>query len=110
MTGVQTCALPIWVWGEDLVSYACYCFDFANCEPSPDDVKIYTVATAFSPSSPVLSIEEPLERVKATSLYSHATRHGPNQETYVIPEGNILRITQQNHPDSILHIPMASVM
>ncbi|KAF8723795.1 hypothetical protein AX14_009188 [Amanita brunnescens Koide BX004] len=48
----------------------------------------------------VLSIEESLERAKATSLYSHATRHDPNWETYVIPEGTILRITQQNHPDS----------
>ena len=90
------------VWGEDLASSACYCFDFVNREHqyilTPNDVKIYT-GNCVQPSVPVLSIEESLERAKATSLYSHATRHDPNWETHVIPEGTILRITQQSHPD-----------
>lgn len=62
-----------------------YChFDFVNGERqyilTPDDVKIYTVETAFSPSIRVLSIEDSLEKAKATSLYSHA-RIDPNWET-----------------------------
>jgi hypothetical protein len=102
--------LMVRVWGGDLASYECYCFDFVNHECqyilTPDDIKIYTVATAFSPSIQVLSIEQSLENAKATSLYSHATRHDPNWETYIIREGTILRITQQNHSDRFLHIPL----
>ena len=47
--------LMIRVWGEDLASSACYCFDFVNREHqyilTPNDVKIYTAATAFSQAS-----------------------------------------------------------
>ncbi|KIL59152.1 hypothetical protein M378DRAFT_169660 [Amanita muscaria Koide BX008] len=102
--------LMVRVWGGDLASYECYCFDFVNRKRqyilTPDDVKIYTVATAFSPSAQVLSMEDSLEKAKATSLYSHATRRDPNWETYIVREGTVLRITQQNHPDRFLHIPM----
>ncbi|KAI6137359.1 hypothetical protein F5141DRAFT_1209689 [Pisolithus sp. B1] len=98
------------IWGGDLESYQCYCFDFVNRECqyilTPDDVKIYTMATAFSPSIQVLSMEDSLEKVKVKLLYSHATRCDPNWETYVIHEGTILHITQQNHPDHFLHIPI----
>jgi hypothetical protein len=98
------------VWGGDLASYQCYCFDFVNRERqyilTPDDVKIYSVATAFSPSAEVLSIEQSLEKAKATTLYSNATRCDPNWETYIIPEGTTLHITQWNHSDRFLHIPM----
>lgn len=98
------------VWGGDLASYEYYCFDSINNERqyilAPDDVKIYSVATAFSPSLQVLSIEQSLENANATSLYSHATRHDPNWETYLVHEGTILRITQQNHSDRFLHIPL----
>src|ERR1700730_12581160 len=98
------------VWGGDLESYKSYCFDFVNCERryilTPDDVKIYTVETAFIPSAQVLSMEDLLEKANAKSLYSHATRHDPNWETYIVHEGTVLRITQQNHPDRFLHIPI----
>jgi hypothetical protein len=101
--------LMIRVWGDDLASYESYCFDFVNRERqyilTPDDVKIYSVATAFSPSTQVLSIEQSLENANATSLYSHATRRDPNWETYIVREGTILRITLRNHPDRFLHIP-----
>jgi hypothetical protein len=91
--------LMIRVWGaRDLASYQRYCFDFVNRERqyilTPDDVKIYAVATGFNPSAEVLSIE-------ATTLYSHATRRDPNWETYIVPEATILRITQQNHSDHL---------
>ena len=102
--------LMIRVWGGDLAFCECYCFDFVNREReyilTPDDVKIYTVATAYSPSIRLLSMEQTLEEAGATTLYSHATRRDPNWETYVIQEGAVLRITQQNHPDRYLHIPM----
>ena len=102
--------LIIRVWGGDLASYECYCFDFVNREHqyilTPEDVKIYTMATAFSPGAQVLSIEDSLEKAKAKSLYSHATRRDPNWETYIVHEGTVLHITQQNHPDRFLHIPI----
>jgi hypothetical protein len=102
--------LMVRVWGGDLASYEYYCFDFVNRERqyilTPHDIKIYSVATAFSPSAQVLSIEQSLENSKATLLYSHATRRDPNWETYLVREGTILRITQQNHSDQFLHIPM----
>ena len=68
----------------DLASYERYrdCFDFINCDRqyilTPVDVKIYTVATAFTPSVQdvqFLSIEQSSEKAKVTSLYSNATRH-----------------------------------
>jgi hypothetical protein len=82
--------LMVRVWGGDLESYECYCFDFVNRERqyilTPDDVEIYSVATALSPSARVLSIEQSLEKSKATSLYSDATRRDPNWETYIVRE------------------------
>jgi hypothetical protein len=62
--------LMVRVWGGDLASYEYYCFDFVNRERqyilTPHDVKIYSVATAFSPSlsTQVLSIEQSLENSK----------------------------------------------
>ena len=101
--------LMVRVWGGDLASYGLYCFDFVNGEHqhilTPDDIKIYTMPTAFDPGSQVLSIEESMERAKS-SLYSHATRRDPNWETYTVPEGTVLRITQQNNPDRFLHMPI----
>jgi hypothetical protein len=100
--------LMVRVWGGDLASYECYCFDFVNHEHqyilTPDDVKIYSVATALSPSVQVLSIEKSLEMAKAISLFPETP--DPNWETYIVHEGTILRITQQNHPDRFLHIPL----
>ncbi|KAI6023014.1 hypothetical protein BKA83DRAFT_115944 [Pisolithus microcarpus] len=102
--------LMVRVWGGDLERYEYYCLDFVNHERqhilTPDDVKIYTLATALSPSARVLSVEDSLEKANAKSLYSHATRRDPNWETYVIREGTVLRITQQNRPDRFLHIPI----
>lgn len=102
--------IMIRVWGGDLATNNLYSFDFVNKERqyilTPEDVKIFTVATALSPSLPVLSIEDLLEAQRATSLYSHATRQDPNWETYIIREGTILRITQRKHPDRYLHIPL----
>ena len=102
--------LTVRVWGGDTVAiHKCYCFDFINnkCQYiiTPDDVKIYTVATPFFPSVQVLSLEDSFEKAGAKSLYSHATRRDPNWETYLVPEGTVLRITQQNRPDHFLHIP-----
>ncbi|KAI6029857.1 hypothetical protein PISMIDRAFT_680793 [Pisolithus microcarpus 441] len=74
--------LMVRVWGGDLEYYEYYCLDFVDHERqyilTPDDVKIYTVATAFSPSARVLSVEDALEKARARSLYSHATRCDPN--------------------------------
>lgn len=102
--------LMVRLWEGDLGYYECYCFDFVNGERqyilTPEDIKIYSVATAFTPSRRILSIEESLEQANATSLYSHATRHDPNWETYIIHEGTALRIIQKNHPDRLLHIPV----
>ncbi len=85
------------VWGGDLASYGLYSFDFVNSGRqhilAPDDVKVYTVATAFDPGSQVKSIEQSSETAS------------PNRETYLVHEGTILRITQQNNPDLFLHIP-----
>src|SRR6266852_5154045 len=96
------------VWGGDLASQGVYSFDFVNNERqyilTPDDVKIYTVATAFDSGSHVLSIGQSLEMAR-TSSHSHATSHDPNWGTYIVREGTILRITQQNYPDRFLHIP-----
>lgn len=98
------------VWGGDLESFEYYCLDFVNHERqyilTPDDVKIYAVATPFSPSLRVLSIEDTLKKANAKSLFSHATRCDPNWETYLVHEGTVLRITQQNRPDLFLHIPI----
>jgi hypothetical protein len=62
--------LMVRVWGGDLASYEYYCFDFINRERQyilrPDDIKIYTVATAFDPSSQVLSIKDTLEMGKSS--------------------------------------------
>jgi hypothetical protein len=99
--------LMVRVWRGDLDE--CYSFDFVNRERqyilTPDDVKIYSMATAFTPSIQVLSIEQSLEEAGATTLYSHATRRDPNWETYIVHEGTVLRITQKNHPDRLLNIP-----
>ncbi|KAF8324827.1 hypothetical protein F5887DRAFT_1086031 [Amanita rubescens] len=101
--------LTVRVWGGNLAIHKCYCFDFINREHqyilTPDDVKIYSMPTPFVPSFQVLSLEDSVEKAGATSLYSHATRSDPNWETYLIPEGTVLRITQQNGPDHFLHIP-----
>ncbi|KAF5369684.1 hypothetical protein D9615_010160 [Tricholomella constricta] len=99
--------LMIRIWPGDLGDR--YCFDFVNRERqyilAPDDVKIYSAATAFTPSMPVVSIEQALDEAGA-SFYSHATRPDPNYETYNVHEGTILRITQKNHPDRYLNMPM----
>lgn len=90
--------LMVRVWGGDLERYEYYCLDFVNHERqyilTPDDVKIYAVATPFSPSVRVLSIEDTLKKANAKSLFSHATRRDPNWETYLVHEGTVLRITQ----------------
>ncbi|KAF8623283.1 hypothetical protein AX17_007489 [Amanita inopinata Kibby_2008] len=110
--------LIIRVWSGDLANYRCYSFDFVNNEHqymrTPDDIKIYCVATAFTPGLEVLSIEQSLERAMeaspqfARSLSSarNTAEHDPNWETYVVPEGITLRITQQSRPDRFLHIPV----
>ena len=82
--------LIIRVWGGDLESYRRYSFDFVDSEHcyilAPHDVKVYSMATAFSPPAQVLSLQESLEQAKATSIYSHVTRLDPNRETYIIFE------------------------
>ncbi|KAI5993197.1 hypothetical protein EDD15DRAFT_2196638 [Pisolithus albus] len=103
-------SLSIQVWGGDLEKLQHYCLDFVDGENryilAPDDVKIYTLATPFFPSTRLLSMEDAVEKVNAKSLYSHATRQDPNWEMYLAHEGDVLHITQQNHPDCYINIPV----
>jgi hypothetical protein len=84
------------VWGGDLASYEYYCFDFVNRERqyilTPDDVKIYSVATAFRRSVQFLSIEQSLEEAKAT--------YTPTQPG-VIPTGKLTLFVKAQF--SVLH-------
>ena len=95
------------VWGDNLASSHRYNFDFINnehkCILKPDDVKIYSNAldVQVEPNAPVL----PINQVFARAVLGHASSQDPNQEDYLIREGKILRITQQNRPDLFLHIP-----
>ena len=110
--------LRIRFWGGDLASYRIYCFDFVNREhqyiPTPENVTIYTVETAFSPSVEVLSIERSVKKTRAASPQAFtsldASKFDPNWETYIVPEGTILRLTQQNQPDQFLHIPIRAII
>ncbi|KIL64267.1 hypothetical protein M378DRAFT_11636 [Amanita muscaria Koide BX008] len=74
------------VWGGDLATYHCYCFDFVNHErqyiPTPKNIKIYSVATELSLSVRVFSIEDSLEKAKTRPLYSLSA-------TSVIPTGRL---------------------
>ncbi|KAF8239134.1 hypothetical protein L208DRAFT_1420849 [Tricholoma matsutake] len=106
--------LMVRVWGGDLASYEYYCFNFVNRECqyilTPHDIKIYSVATAFSLSAQVLSIEQSLENSKATSLYSHATRHDPNWEIVKAPFfvlcSRTTLIVSSTYPGKPLRIPL----
>lgn len=102
--------LFIRVWGGDLERLEHYSLDFVNHECqyilAPDDVKMYTMETPYFPSTRVLSMEDAVEKAGAKTLYSHATRSDPNWETYLVHEGDVLRITQRNRPDRYLHIPV----
>ena len=109
--------LMIRVWGGYLESYKCYCFDFVNCERQyiliPDEVKIYTVETAFSPSAQVLSMEDYWKR-------RMRSRYTPTQPG-VIPTGRLpsfvkapfsvlrsrtTRIVSSTYPSEPLMIPL----
>jgi len=97
------------VWDGDLSSCRSYCLDFTNSKRehilAPNDVEIYSAASPYHPGGRLLSIEQSLDNAKST-LYSHSTRVDPNWETYVVREGAVLRITQQNHSDCILQMPI----
>ncbi|KAM6504282.1 hypothetical protein JOM56_001225 [Amanita muscaria] len=66
------------VWGGGLESLDRYCFDFVNSQgqyiPTPDDVKIYNVATVFQPSVQILSMEQNLENACFSVLRRRTTR------------------------------------
>lgn len=110
--------LAIRVWGGDLAQSHAYCFDFINRQRqyirTPSGLKIYAETNSFNPSGEVLSIEASLERTMAQSMQFQTTmelaRGGqavdPNWETYIIPEGTRLRITQLGKADSFLTIPI----
>jgi hypothetical protein len=100
--------------GGDMASYQYYC-DFLDCNGkyirAPDDVKIYSVATAFCPSIEICSIEQSLanssfqlqQRLSNPSEY--ARTYDPHWESYLVPEGTLLRITQINRPDVFSKYP-----
>lgn len=109
--------LGIRVWGGGLDSFQLFSFDFVNKDGkyirTPDDVKIYSVATGFTPCLEVHSIEKSLAladpKNSPTSLRNYRrdeSKFDPNWETYVIPEGTLLRIVQRNQPDRFLQIPI----
>lgn len=98
------------IWGQGLAQYQCYCFDFVNEKQqyirTPEDIKIYSVAAGFTPAVQLLSIEQSLEKSGASSLLPDPSKHNPNKETYIIPEGTIIRVQQANHPDVLVQIPV----
>jgi hypothetical protein len=108
--------LMIRCWGADMTSYGYYCFDFLDRNGkyirTPDDVKIYAVATAFCPSMEIRSIEQSLAnssfqlQQQFSNPSEYARTYNPHWETYLVPEGTLLRITQVNRPDLFFQIPM----
>jgi hypothetical protein len=110
--------LAIRVWDGDLAPCHAYSFDFVNHQrqyiPAPPGLKIYAEANGFIPGGEVLSIEASLERAMVQSMQFRRTielaRGGqtgdPNWETYIIPEGTRLRITQLGKADCFLNIPI----
>lgn len=69
-------------------------------------MSVYAVDIATGASDQVPSIEQSLEKAKATSFYSDATRCDPNWETDIIRENTTLHITQHNHSDRFPRIPL----
>jgi len=108
--------LMVRCWGGDMASYRYYCFDFLDCNGkyirTPDDVKIYSVATAFCPGIEIRSIEQSLAnssfqlQQQLSNPPEYARTYDPHWETYLVPEGTLLRITQINRPDVFFQIPM----
>jgi len=112
--------LAIRVWGGDIASVQVFSFDFINGQQqyilTPPGLKIYAESDIFSPSSEltkVLSIEASLEQMKVESVEFRTSAElargeqadDPNWETYLIPEGTRLRITQPGKVDCFLNIP-----
>jgi hypothetical protein len=97
-----------------MANYRYYCFDFLDCNGkyirTPDGVKVYSVATAFCPSIEVLeqslanSSFQLQQRLSNPSEY--ARTYDPHWETYLVPEGTLLRITQINRPDVFFQMPI----
>ena len=108
--------LMIRCWGGDMASYRYYCFDFLERDGkyirTPDGVKIYSVATAFCPSIEIRSIEQSLAnssfqlQQQLSNPSEYARTYDPHWETYLVPEGTLLRITQINRPDVLFQIPI----
>ncbi|GLB43270.1 hypothetical protein LshimejAT787_1301710 [Lyophyllum shimeji] len=101
------------VWGDNLASLHCYCFDFVDGQGrymrTPDGVRIYADPGGIE----VLSIERSVGRTMAGSpqfaASVNATDDGrevdENWETYVIQEGTNLRIVQHGQRDIHIQIP-----
>ena len=74
--------------------HQCYRFNFVNRERQyilrPDDVKIYTLEAPYVPREEVLSIEQSLEKAKATSFYSDATGRDHTAEPPGSPSSHTL--------------------
>ena len=112
--------LMIRCWVGDMASYQYYYFDFLDRNGkyirTPDGVKIYSVATAFCPSIEIRSIEQSLAnssfqlQQQLSNPSEYARTYDPHWETYLVPEGTLLRITGINRPDVLFQIPIHQTM
>jgi hypothetical protein len=99
-------------WGYGKVYYY---FDFLNYNGkyihTPDDVKIYLVATAFCPSIKILSIEQSLANLlfqlqqQLSNPFEYAHTYDPHWETYLIPEGTSSALPKLTDPMFVSNYP-----
>ncbi|KAF8076881.1 hypothetical protein FPV67DRAFT_1665119 [Lyophyllum atratum] len=92
------------VWGDNLASLHCYCFDFVDENGrymrTPDRLRIYSEPTGAE----VFSIERSVDATSVNATYD-ASKVDENWETYVIQEGTNLRIVQHGRQDIHIQIP-----
>ncbi|KAF8076840.1 hypothetical protein FPV67DRAFT_1406508 [Lyophyllum atratum] len=101
------------VWGDNLASMHCYCFDFVDNQGrymrTPNGLRIYSEPTGAE----VFSIEGSVDKAmkasvqvaKSVNATYDASKVDENWETYVIQEGTNLRIVQHGLHDIHIQIP-----
>ncbi|KAF8075360.1 hypothetical protein FPV67DRAFT_1401949, partial [Lyophyllum atratum] len=109
----------VWVriWGGDVASQGCYCFDFVNSQGqhrrTPSNIKVFSEATAWMPSTQVLSIEASLDKAMQQSpQFAETLRNSrdeshkpdPNWETYIVQQGIRLCFKQAGKEDVFVDI------
>ncbi|KAF8157799.1 hypothetical protein B0H34DRAFT_858719 [Crassisporium funariophilum] len=109
----------VWVriWGGDVASQGCYCFDFVNSEGqhrrTPSNIKVFSEATAWMPSTQVRSIEASLDKAMQQSPeFADTLRNScdeshkpdPNWETYIVQQGIRLCFKQAGKEDVFVDI------